>query len=492
MLKSGRYDHIVVDTAPFGHTLRLFELPAHFQRFLDFLNVASSRDTVLAETFGGHAARPSHAFLDRWQTTVSQLREAFSARQAEICLVTTPELFSLNEAARSLDALSESVPEMKVGRVVLNRIVTQPGSCAHCRARAGMAREAIKFIKHHITHVPLLLGPDPGNPILGIPLLKNFGDVVFAGKRAKLEKKPPAAAKLRFKKTEWPAVSAPLSFTVGKGGVGKTTTTAALAFHTRASRKVPVTVCSTDPAPSLDDIFQKAIGDARVSVLKDAKFSAMELDSVAEYRKYAGRIRQRLNSELSRQSGGLHVDLTFEKEVFSALIDVVPPGVDEIFAIFRILDLVEECRHVFIDMAPTGHALELLRMPERVLLWSRLLLKSLAAHRTLALAQDVAVELATLGQQVRRLIAIIKDPARSRVFTVMLAEPVPDQQTERLVNGAEELGINVDSLFVNRVLMESSKCRRCARSQQWQRATLGKLGKKYPRYPIYMLREFPR
>src|SRR5258708_37155529 len=291
MLKSGRYDHIVVDTAPFGHTLRLFELPAHFQRFLDFLNVASSRDTVLAETFGGHAARPSHAFLDRWQTTVSQLREAFSARQAEICLVTTPELFSLNEAARSLDALSELVPEMKVGRVVLNRIVTQPGSCAHCRARARMAREALEFIKHHITHVPLLPAPDPGNPILGIPLLKNFGDVVFARKRPKLKQKPPAvAAKLKFTKTKWPAVSAPLSLTVGKGGVGKTTTTAALAFHTRVSRKVPVTVCSTDPAPSLDDIFQKAIGDTRVSVLKDAKFSPMELDSLPQYRNSTGPI----------------------------------------------------------------------------------------------------------------------------------------------------------------------------------------------------------
>ena len=492
MLESKRYDHIVVDTAPFGHTLRLFELPGHFRRFLDFLNVASSRDTVLAQTFGGRASRPAHAFLDHWQTTISELREAFSARQAEICLVTTPESFSLNEAARSLDAVNESVPEMKVGRVVLNRVVTQPGSCAHCRARARMAREAERFIKHHISHVPLFLGQDPGNPILGIPLLKNFGDVVFAGKRAKLEQKPPAvASKLKFKETEWPAVSAPLSFTVGKGGVGKTTTTAALAFHTRVSRKVPVTVCSTDPAPSLDDIFQKQIGDARVSVLKDPKFSAMELDSVAEYRKWAARIRQRLNSELSRQSGGLHVDFTFEKEVFSALIDVVPPGVDEIFAIFRILDLVEEGGHVFIDMAPTGHALELLRMPERVLQWSRLLLKSLAAHRTLALAQDVAVELATLGQQVRRLIEIMKDPARSRVFTVMLAEPVPDQQTERLVSAVEGLGINVDSLFVNRVLMESDKCRRCARTQQWQRATLAKLGKKYPRYPIYMLREFP-
>ena len=72
-------------------------------------------------------------------------------------------------------------------------------------------------------------------------------------------------------------------------------------------------------------------------------------------------------------------------------MEVVPPGVDEVFAIFRIMELLRvagesagpQHRPGLIDMAPTGHALELLRMPERMLLWSRLLLKSLAAHRTL-------------------------------------------------------------------------------------------------------------
>jgi arsenite-transporting ATPase len=495
-----------VDTAPFGHTLRLFELPSHFQRFLNFLNVASSRDTLLAQRFGGRATLPSHPFLRRWELMVKQLKEAFTVGNAEIILVTSPETFSLNEAVRSLESLDQSVPEMKVGTIVLNRVIQQAGACVRCRHRLQMKNKAVQFLNRRFPRIPKLMGPDPGNPILGAELLGRFGAVVFDKRAVKLERKPPSGKKLQLKKSAWPVAVTSLSFTVGKGGVGKTTITAALAFHTRdAQPNEQVTVCSTDPAPSLDDVFQKAIGDKRVSVLGDKGLGAMEIDSVSEFRLWSARIKQQLNSELSMQTGGLHVDLTFEKEVFSALMEVVPPGVDEVFAIFRILDLVEadlveadpveaKTGKVLIDMAPTGHALELLRMPERILLWSSLLLKSLAAHRTLALAQDVAVELATLGQQVRKLIDMMKDPAQSRVWAVTLPEPVPDHQTRRLLEAVRWIGISVDSLFVNRVLMQeagNAGCKRCLRARNWQLATLQALRKKYRQYRTYLAPEFP-
>ncbi|HEU4413375.1 MAG TPA: TRC40/GET3/ArsA family transport-energizing ATPase [Candidatus Angelobacter sp.] len=496
LLHSGRHDHIVVDTAPFGHTLRLFELPAHFQRFLDFLDVASSRDALLARRFGGRVTTPAHAFLERWQAMVKEVRAAFTSRLAEILLVTTPETFSLNEAVRSLEALRESTPEMHVEGIVLNRAVTAPGKCSRCRRRAMMAGNAEQFLKTKFPRIPRLIGPDPGNPLLGAKVLRTFGDVIFDGRAAKLSASVPRSTRTatKFAKTKWPQIETRLGFTVGKGGVGKTTTTAALAFHTRSQHQdVPVTVCSTDPAPSLDDVFQKEIGNEPVKALDDDGFSAMEMDSVSEFRNWAARIKGKLNSATSMESGGLHVDLTFEKEVFAALMDVVPPGVDEVFAIFRILDLLEsKPGKVFIDMAPTGHALELLRMPERILLWSRLLLKSLASHRTLTLAQDVAVDLAGLGQRVRRLLEIMRDPKQSRAWVVMLPEPVPDRQTQRLLSAMDGLGIAVDSMFVNRVLMEpGGRCKHCSRAQQWQMATLQSWRKKYGRLRTYLLREFP-
>ena len=496
LLESGEHDHIIVDTAPFGHTLRLFELPSHFQRFLNFLNVASSRDALLAQHFGGQVNAPAHKFLDRWEAMVKQVRDAFTSREAEMFLVTSPETFSLNEAMRSLQSLHESVPEMRLGAIVLNRVLHKTANCPRCSHRAKMARKAEHFLKKKLPGVKVFIGPDPGNPILGVELLQKFGAAVFENRAVKLEVDPPLRTELKFKKHPWPAAAVPLSFTVGKGGVGKTTTTAALAFHLRSMQpRDQVTVCSTDPAPSLDDIFRTPVGNQRTAVLGDAKFTAMEVDSVAEFRAWTARMTHKLNSELSMESGGLHVDLTFEKEVFAALMDVVPPGVDEVFAIFRILDLLEpQAGKILIDMAPTGHALELLRMPERIHLWSRLLLKSLASHRTLALAQDVAVELAALGQQVRKLIAIMKDPKHSRIWAVMLPEPVPDHQTVRLLRAVEKLGVTVDSLFVNRVLIpetQDASCKRCLRAWSWQLATLQTIRKKYRQYEIFVAPELP-
>ncbi|HZU32513.1 MAG TPA: ArsA family ATPase, partial [Candidatus Angelobacter sp.] len=183
LLESGAYDNIIVDTAPFGHTLRLFELPLHFQKFLNFLEVASSRDALLARRFGGRVTDPSHGFLKRWQDIVRQVKDAFSSDEAEILLVTSPETFSLNEAARSLESLKESVPEIRLGGIVLNRVVVEKSQCPHCRHRAQMVRKAEQFLKRRFPRVPRFTGPDPGNPLLGPALLARFGEALFAGRR---------------------------------------------------------------------------------------------------------------------------------------------------------------------------------------------------------------------------------------------------------------------------------------------------------------------
>jgi len=243
-----------------------------------------------------------------------------------------------------------------------------------------------------------------------------------------------------------------------------------------------------------------------VPVLGDSCLRAAEFDSVGEFRRWSERMKDRIADALSRTRSGIHVDLTFDRQLLFALLDIVPPGVDEIFAVFRVLDLLEggpaqsspsrgkdRATLTIIDMAPTGHALELLRMPDRMLLWSQLLLKALAKHRSLAWAQDAAVEIAAIAQRVRELARMFRDRRQALAVPVMLAEPLPDRETGRLLASLKELGAGTSPIFVNRILFERdvAQCQRCRRAREWQIATLRSIEEKLgPGQPILIIRDF--
>jgi arsenite-transporting ATPase len=507
LLAENKYDQIVVDTAPIGHTLRMFELPQHFARFLEFLDLAGSRDRWLSQRFGANKKQnsgeqnASATFLERWQEMVMSVASALTGGRSQLFMVTSPEEFSLNEAVRSADALADSLPDLRVSALVLNRAVVEKSSCAVCARRGKMSASAKKFIKQNFPKVPVFVGEDVGNPIMGAGALVKFGEHVFGGKKAFASAAPPVVKFPPVKPMPWPQIDAPLIFTLGKGGVGKTTVSAAIGFSQRKISKKDVIVCSTDPAPSLDDVFQQQVNSRPAAVLGDKHFQALEMDSVGEFRQWASAMQEKIHAAFSSQSGGLHVDLSFDRQIFSSLLNIVPPGVDEIFSIFKILELLQSQERagdstVIIDMAPTGHALELLRMPERMLMWSRLLLKSLAPHRTLPLAQDVAVEIASLGQRVRELVKILQDPERSCAFAVMLAEPMPDNETARLLDSLQQMQVSVQAVFANRIVLDVKsvgRCPRCNRARRWQAATLAKLKKRYGARSkaIYLLPNLP-
>ena len=362
-----------------------------------------------------------------------------------------------------------------------------------CRARAKATRSARLLLKRQFPERKLHVAQDIGSPILGIAGLKAFGNHVFDGGRMTWKTAPPPGKEPQLKKVEWPKLAGPLSLVLGKGGVGKTTVSAALGFSTREKTTATVEVCSVDPAPSLDDIFQSEITDEPRAVLGDKKFRASEMDSVRLFREWAREVKTAIDEATTAERSGIHLDLWFERQLFSHLLEMVPPGVDEVLAIIRISELLgDSSKRVIIDMAPTGHALDLLRTPARILAWTRLLLKTLAAHRTLGFARDAGVKVAELGQRIRDLLDVLQDPKRTQIYTVMLPELLPDRETERLLQDLDELELDSQSMFVNRVLFSRDilQCRRCRQAHRWQMATLGKLQRRYRAKSLYVIRNF--
>lgn len=492
VLESGKYDHVVVDTAPVGHTLRLFALPQYFSTFLDILELAAGRDRLLAEHFGGAVKWAPNTLIENWRQMVEAIRTAL-LKNAEIFLVTTPERFSLHESRRAVVALRSLSPNSDLAGIVLNRAVLASQDCQICRPRHSATRNARQFLRREFPGKHLYTAEDAGAPIMGMSLCA-FGDHVFAGKRFTRGTAPkPKPKEMPLKRLDWPIMDRSLSMVLGKGGVGKTTVSAALGFNTRLRSRATVDICSVDPAPSLDDIFQSDIVDEPRPVLGDPKFRASEMDSVAVFQAWARRVKETIDQATTTEVSRIHVDLWFERQFFSRLLESVPPGVDEILAVLRVVDLVQRrSSRVLIDMAPTGHALDLLRTPDRILVWTRLLLKSLAHHRTLALARDAGVKIAELGKGVRDLSRFLKNPRETRAYVVMLPEALPDRQTERLIAELSKLRLSTGAIFVNRVLFKEDvkDCRRCLRRRQWQLKTLGRLSARYARIPIYVVRNF--
>lgn len=483
-LGSGKFDCIVVDTAPFGHTIRLFQLPEAFQKLLRFLEVASSRDAVLAAHFGGHAPAPN-PLLAEWQGMLESLLIDLRAR-ARLILVTTPEPFALQESVRVDRIMANMSPPLRFGEIVLNRAVKAVSGCAVCNAHHGSLGSAQRFLARSFPHTARRIAFDPGMPIAGSEMLLRFGQQVFAGKPGSLKPEtPPSSSKPRMRSVQWPLPAQQLSITVGKGGVGKTTISAAMAVHLRSRKHgLRVAVCSTDPAPSLDDVFAEPVGDDLHPVAGDRGLLAAEIDAPAAFHAWAARMKQKIAGSFGSSEGGVHIDLGFERQVFEALLDVVPPGLDEVFGVLRLSEFLpatgrKSPMRLILDMAPTGHALELLRTPDRILHWTRLLLKSLAVHRSLPFAREIGTEVAAFSRDVRYLAERLHRPGSTAAWAIMLAEPLPDRETERLLEQLHLLRVPVAGVIVNRLmpLDDLPSCGRCRLRRAWQWFSLAKLRK---------------
>jgi len=489
-VESRKYSTIVVDTAPFGHTLRLFGLPEQFAKLLNFLELAAERDQVLAQHFGGKAAKTRPGFVDEWRKDLEEIKQAFGS--AQMFLVTTAEEFALNESLRCIRALQAIDPPAKLSGIVLNRIIKRPGHCGVCASKAQAGKKAQSLLRKAYKKATLYIGEDPGFPIQGAMQLQEFGDSVFGKKKAQWHPpKLPAANRVPdLTPAEWPTLDAPLTMVLGKGGVGKTTVSAALGYRSRrTSPDDDVEICSVDPAPSLDDVFLTEVTERPRPVLGDRGFYASELDSVALYRNWVGEMRHEIDSATSVQRSGVQVDLSYERQLFSELLEIVPPGLDEVLAIFRIMEVEGDAsRKVIIDMAPTGHALELLRTPERILVWSRLLLKSLASHRKLALAREAAVKIAELEVRARELSNALAG-TEVAVYAVMLPEALPDRETERLLHELRTLHIAPEMVFVNRVSLSSGtgNCMQCGRAANSQAGVLRGLKQRLRAKAVYVI-----
>ena len=399
------FDHVIFDTAPTGHTLRLLTLPSAWDKF-----IASS--TGGASCLGPLAGLEKQKAL--YAATVAQLANPAATT---VVLVSRAETASLREAERTRAELAElGVSNL---HLALNGVFDSAGSTdAIALAMGARAATAMAAMPSVLATLPRVTIPFLPRGTVGLAALRAIGGKAFQS--------PPQAATSKVNDLTLPGGLRALVddlaktghgviMTMGKGGVGKTTVAAAIACAL-AERGLPTILSTTDPAAHVSAAVGADLENLQVT----------RIDPVAEVRQYTAEVLAKASEHLDAAGRAmLEEDLrspcTEEIAIFRAFARTVDQGKDSF---------------VVLDTAPTGHTILLLDAAE-------------AYHREVMRTQG------DMPDAVRELLPRLRDPSYTHTLIVTLAEATPVHEASRLQEDLARASITPMAWVINQSLLAS-------------------------------------
>jgi arsenite-transporting ATPase len=398
------FEHVVFDTAPTGHTLRLLSLPSAWTGFIE------------TNTSGVSCLGPLAGLEKQQEQYRSAVGALTDSGQTTIYLVARPEVSALREAARASKELAAL--GVRSQRLVVNGRLESPGEDSVARAMDERQAVAMHELPVALATFPRLVLPLVAGSLLGLDALRAVGRRQALKANAPL---PPIDSTaldgfgtLQDLVGEIAASGRGVVMTMGKGGVGKTSIAAALA-RALASAGHPVHLSTTDPAAHVDG----AVGLDRPDTL-----TVSRIDPEVEIARYTNEVL----SGAEQAAGGLEPE---ERALLEE--DLRSPCTEEI-AVFRAFArTVDEARDciVVLDTAPTGHTLLLLDAAES---YHREVARTTGSH---------------IPESVRALLPRLRDPQYTRMVLVTLAESTPVLEAERLQADLRRAGIEPFGWVVN-------------------------------------------
>jgi arsenite-transporting ATPase len=402
------YDHIIFDTAPTGHTLRLLELPAAWNDFID-TNVGGT--SCLGPLSGLAAQKALYAASN------AALRDS---HKTTLVLVARPEKSSLTEAERTRHELAQLGMVNVV--LVLNGIFAATDTADPIAvAMENRAKTALAHLPDGLVSLPRREVPLLPFGLVGLDALRAMARPGLHTTASSPETATPAPLDVTpfFALVDSIAAhGAGVVMTMGKGGVGKTTVAVNIAVEL-ARRGFDTTLTTTDPAAHVEAALSEVgeLGSTR------SRLRVTRIDPAAETRRYSDEVMATAGKDLDAQGKALLAEdlrspCTEEIAVFRAFSDTVAEG---------------QSRFVVIDTAPTGHTLLLLDSAE-------------AYHR------EVLKKPSGNTDAVQSLLPRLRDRDFTHVLLVTLPEATPIHEAMQLERDLRRADIHPFAWVVNQSL----------------------------------------
>lgn len=400
----GRFDHVLFDTAPTGHTIRLLQLPGSWT---EFLNEGKGDASCLGPLAG----------LDKQRSVYAAAVDALAdPDRTRLVLVARAQSVTLNEISRTHRELAAI--GLTHQYVVINGVLPPPADDSDPLASAIYRREqeAIAALPEGLRALPLDRVELKAADIVGVDALAALftRDVVLAP-----EPRTPLASHAAGKPLDAPLVGLideiatgdkGLIMCMGKGGVGKTTVAAAIAVAL-AERGHPVHLTTTDPAGHLTETLAGSLDNLTVS----------SIDPVEATRAYREHVLATKGASLDAQGRRLLTE------------DLRSPCTEEVAVFQAFSRVISESRQQFVvvDTAPTGHTL--------------LLLDATGSYH-----REVARMLG--DRHFTTPLMRLQDPEATKVIIVTVAETTPVLEAAGLTSELDRAGIHPWAWVINNSL----------------------------------------
>ena len=389
-----QYEHIIFDTAPTGHTLRMLQLPSAWSNFI-------SENTHGASCLGQLSGLENNKLM--YQQAVQTLA---AQDLTTIMLVSRPEKTPLLEAKRASEELADL--GVKNQSLILNGVLELDTTTDEIALSLFQKQQqALQDIPEQLRALPSYTIPLRAYNVYGVQnirkmLTEKYSDEIKnAGEIAAVHSLQELVADLYRNHKK-------VIFTMGKGGVGKSTLAAAIALGlTEQGAKVHLT--TTDPAHHLQFLLTESLA-----------LKISHIDEKAELEKYKAEVLTKAKEALG------DTDLAYIEE------DLRSPCTQEI-AVFRAFaELVDQAddQVVVIDTAPTGHTLLLLDATQ-------------SYHKEIQKSQG------DIPESVNKLLPRLRNEAETEVVIVTLAEATPFHEALRLADDLTRAGLHSKWWIVN-------------------------------------------